>query len=211
MIPLGSNEPQLGSNEPQLGSNEPQSAGPMGQVASSEEQVAASEAQPRLVQRPVLIWRLVLALPTAASKRLAGQGWLANPEHTSLEQRLGALQGVRMAIVALAVVAAAAVPHQLGMTVGQVLPLSLGYLAVCLASQAMDHRRLARSRSLGVASLGAVGVHTSGQRRRTPAHAGLAPTLGPAKPSGGGREERRRPGRPAGGGTAPRRGGARQR
>jgi two-component system, cell cycle response regulator len=67
-----------------------------------------------------------------------GQGRVADAEHTSLHQRFGALQCVRMVIVVLVIAAAAAVPRQLGMTLGQVLPLSLGYLAICLGGQIVD-------------------------------------------------------------------------
>lgn len=73
----------------------------------------------------------------------AGATWpgrprLASAEHTSLEQRLGALQLVRLAIVFLVLAAAWVAPGQLGMTVGQVLWRSLAYLAVCLVGQGAD-------------------------------------------------------------------------
>jgi diguanylate cyclase (GGDEF)-like protein len=193
MIPLASNEPEVAARTGQVASDEEQAATSHGEAASSEGQTVSRELRPRVARRPVLIWRLALALPTRASKRLAGQGWLASPEHTSLEQRLGTLQAVRMTIVALAFIAAAAVPRELGMTVGRVLPISLGYLAICLASQALDHRRLARSGSLGAASLEAVRVHTAGVRRGPPAH--VAPVAAVRAPTGspaGAREHRDR-------------------
>lgn len=68
----------------------------------------------------------------------ADQKSLASPEHTSLDQRLGALQAVRVTMVALVVLAAAMVPRQLGMSVGRVLPLSIAYLVLCFAGQYFD-------------------------------------------------------------------------
>jgi diguanylate cyclase (GGDEF)-like protein len=67
-----------------------------------------------------------------------GRARLASAEHTSLEQRLGALQLVRLAIVVLALAAAWVVPGDLGMTLGQVLTRSIAYLGVCVAGQLAD-------------------------------------------------------------------------
>ena len=67
-----------------------------------------------------------------------GRARLASAEHTSLEQRLGALQLVRLAVVVLVVAAAGAVPGELGMTLGQVLWRSLAYLGVCIGGQLAD-------------------------------------------------------------------------
>jgi diguanylate cyclase (GGDEF)-like protein len=67
-----------------------------------------------------------------------GRASLAGAEHTSLEQRLGALQLVRLAIVALVVAAAWAVPGELGMTLDQVMARSLAYLGVCVGGQLAD-------------------------------------------------------------------------
>jgi diguanylate cyclase (GGDEF)-like protein len=67
-----------------------------------------------------------------------GRARLASAEHTSLEQRLGALQLVRLAIVLLVMAAAWLAPDQLGMTVGQVLWRSLAYLGVCVVGQLAD-------------------------------------------------------------------------
>ncbi len=67
-----------------------------------------------------------------------GRARLASAEHTSLEQRLGALQLVRLAIVVLALTAAWVVPGELGMTLGQVLTRSIAYLGVCVAGQLAD-------------------------------------------------------------------------
>ncbi len=75
-----------------------------------------------------------------ASRRADGSG-LAPRQHTSLDQRLGALQLVRVAVVMLVLVAAVGVPHQLGLSLGQVLPLSLAYLASCLLGQVVDTLR----------------------------------------------------------------------
>jgi diguanylate cyclase (GGDEF)-like protein len=69
----------------------------------------------------------------------ASQQGLALPEHTSLDQRLGALQMVRLVIVGLVCAAAASFPGELGLRFLQVLPLSAAYLAVCLAGQLADH------------------------------------------------------------------------
>jgi diguanylate cyclase (GGDEF)-like protein len=88
---------------------------------------------------------------------------LARPEHTSLEQRLGALQVVRVAIVCLVIAAAWAAPRQMGMDLGQVLVRSLVYLSVCLAGQMAD---MAWER----------GASASGQRRsRAPFQQWLLP------------------------------------
>jgi two-component system cell cycle response regulator len=97
-----------------------------------------------------------------ARDALRSQAWLANPEHISLEQRFATLQVVRVAIVALAVIGATTVPHQLGMTVGQVLPLSAGYLALGFGSWAVDLRR-ARKVTQGDLATGAA---QDGERRR---------------------------------------------
>ena len=67
-----------------------------------------------------------------------GRARLASAEHTSLEQRLGALQLVRLAIVLLVLAAAWLAPDELGMTVGQVLWRSLAYLGVCVVGQLAD-------------------------------------------------------------------------
>lgn len=87
---------------------------------------------------------------TRVSQAWEGQQRLANAEHTSLEQRFGALQVVRLCIVALVVAAAALAPDQLGLTVKQVLPLTFAYLALCLLGQLGDHvlvKRPKRSRA----------------------------------------------------------------
>jgi two-component system, cell cycle response regulator len=75
---------------------------------------------------------------------------LATAEHTSLEQRFGALQVVRLCIVALVIAAAALAPEQLGLTVRQVLPITFAYLTLCLLGQVGDHvlvKRPKRSRA----------------------------------------------------------------
>ena len=79
------------------------------------------------------------ALGARVSQVWEGQQRLANAEHTSLEQRFEALQVVRLAIVGLVIAAAEFVPDQLGLTVRQVLPLSMAYLALCLFGQLGDH------------------------------------------------------------------------
>lgn len=79
-----------------------------------------------------------------------GRQWLADAEHTSLEQRFGALQVVRLCIVGLVILAAWFSPQELGLTVRQVLPPSLAYVCLCLLGQLGDHllaRRSARSRA----------------------------------------------------------------
>ena len=78
------------------------------------------------------------ALRSASQVRASQQG-LASPEHTSLDQRLGALQIVRLVIVGLVCAAAASFPAELGLRFLQVLPLSAAYLALCLAGQLADH------------------------------------------------------------------------
>ena len=75
----------------------------------------------------------------SASQVRASQQGLASPEHTSLDQRLGALQMVRLVIVGLVCAAAASFPAQLGLRFLQVLPLSAAYLALCLGGQLADH------------------------------------------------------------------------
>ena len=93
---------------------------------------------------------LVSTFGTHVSQIWAGHQRLGTAEHTSLDQRFGALQVVRVAIVALVIAAAAFVPAQLGLTVEQVLPLSLGYLAICLLGETIDHfrsKRPSRSRT----------------------------------------------------------------
>src|SRR5580658_10496420 len=75
----------------------------------------------------------------SSSQVRASQRGLASPEHTSLDQRLGALQMVRLVIVGLVCAAAASFPAQLGLRFLQVLPLSAAYLALCLAGQLADH------------------------------------------------------------------------
>jgi len=79
------------------------------------------------------------AAGASASQVRAGQERLASPEHTSLDQRLGALQMVRLVIVGLVCAAAASFPRELGLRFPQVLPLSAVYLALCLAGQLADH------------------------------------------------------------------------
>ncbi len=79
------------------------------------------------------------ALGVRVSQVWEGQQRLANAEHTSLEQRFGALQVVRLCVVGLVVTAAFCAPQQLGLTVKQVLPLSFAYLALCLFGQVGDH------------------------------------------------------------------------
>ncbi len=74
----------------------------------------------------------------AAGAIWPGRARLASAEHTSLEQRLGALQLVRLAMVLLVLAAAWVAPGQLGMTLGQALWRSLAYLAVCVAGQLAD-------------------------------------------------------------------------
>lgn len=71
---------------------------------------------------------------------------LALPEHTSLDQRLGTLQAVRVTMVALVVVGAVLAPHQLAMHVGKVLPLSIAYLVISFAGQFFDNLPAARGR-----------------------------------------------------------------
>ncbi|HTW09467.1 MAG TPA: sensor domain-containing diguanylate cyclase, partial [Acidimicrobiales bacterium] len=66
---------------------------------------------------------------------------LASTEHISLEQRLGTLQWVRVATVVLALATAASAPKELGITVARALPLSIAYLACCLAGQGVDYMR----------------------------------------------------------------------
>ncbi len=78
-----------------------------------------------------------------------GPGGLAAPEHTSLDQRLGALQLVRAAVVVLVLAASAVAPAQLGLTLGQVLPLSLAYLAACAVGQVVDVVRLGAGQEEG--------------------------------------------------------------
>jgi diguanylate cyclase (GGDEF)-like protein len=63
---------------------------------------------------------------------------LAGAEHTSLDTRFSALKAVRLAVVLLTVTAAAFVPRQLGMPLGEVVPISLAYMAVCLGGQLVD-------------------------------------------------------------------------
>ncbi len=79
------------------------------------------------------------ALGARVGRAWEGQQRLANAEHTSLEQRFGALQVVRLCTVGLVVAAAIFVPEQLGLTVKQVMPLSFAYLALCLFGQLADH------------------------------------------------------------------------
>ncbi|HXW78645.1 MAG TPA: sensor domain-containing diguanylate cyclase [Acidimicrobiales bacterium] len=86
---------------------------------------------------------------TRVSQIWAGHQRLATAEHTSLQQRFAALQLVRVAIVALVIAAAAFAPAQLGLTVEQVLPLTLGYLAICLFGETVDRFRARRPNRSG--------------------------------------------------------------
>jgi two-component system cell cycle response regulator len=62
----------------------------------------------------------------------------AQADHTSLEQRFGALQLMRLGVV-MFVVATALLPHkQLGLSLRQVLLISAGYVAVSLAAWLLD-------------------------------------------------------------------------
>lgn len=74
---------------------------------------------------------------------------MADREPTSLEERFGALQAVRLVIVGLVIVASVAVPRQLGMSTGRVLPLSFAYLAACLLGQFADVLRARAVRRRG--------------------------------------------------------------
>ena len=76
---------------------------------------------------------------SSALQGRASQPGLASPEHTSLDQRLGALQMVRLVIVGFVCAAAASFPAELGLRFLQVLPLSAAYLALCFAGQLADH------------------------------------------------------------------------
>jgi two-component system, cell cycle response regulator len=87
---------------------------------------------------------LASAFSSHASEIWAGHLRLANAEHTSLDQRFGALQLVRIATVALVIAAAAFAPDQLGLTIQQVLPLTLGYLVVCFLGETIDRFRARR-------------------------------------------------------------------
>ena len=91
---------------------------------------------------PVSAGALANAFSSHASEIWAGRLRLATAEHTSLDQRFGALQLVRIAIVALVISAAAFAPDQLGLTIRQVLPLTLGYLAVCFLGETIDRFRV---------------------------------------------------------------------
>lgn len=85
-----------------------------------------------------------MTTPLASSSLPRSQA--AGPEHTSLDQRLGALQMVRAGIVGLAFAAAATVPERLGVDVHQVLLPSFAYLSFCFTGQILDHlwRKLGR-------------------------------------------------------------------
>ncbi len=107
--------------------------------------------------------RRLKATGRKAREALRSRAWLANPEHISLEQRFGALQVVRVAIAALAVMGATAVPHQFGMTVWQVLPLSAGYLGLGFGSWAVDLRR---ARQVAPSAPPATGVAVGGSQPR---------------------------------------------
>lgn len=75
---------------------------------------------------------------------------LAQAEHTSLDRRFGALQFVRCVLVLLILIAALAVPGELGLDLGQVLPLSVAYLAISFGAQLADwwnNKRVAASAS----------------------------------------------------------------
>jgi diguanylate cyclase (GGDEF)-like protein len=74
-----------------------------------------------------------------SSRARPGYQSLASAEHTSLDQRLGALQAVRLVVVGLVCAAAASFPHELGLGLLQVLPFSAAYLGLCLAGQLADH------------------------------------------------------------------------
>jgi two-component system, cell cycle response regulator len=92
---------------------------------------------------------LARAAEAHVSQIWAGHQRLAIAEHTSLDQRFGALQVVRVAIVGLVIAAAAFAPDQLGLTVKQVLPLTLGYLAICFFGETIDRSRAKRSHRSG--------------------------------------------------------------
>jgi two-component system cell cycle response regulator len=104
-------------------------------LASSEPLTPSSVAQ-----SPVAPTSLAPSpVGASASQVRAGQQGLASPEHTSLDQRLGALQMVRLVIVGLVCAAAASFPAQLGLRFLQVLPLSAAYVTLCLAGQLADY------------------------------------------------------------------------
>lgn len=83
-------------------------------------------------------------------------GLIAEREHTSLEERFGALQVVRFVIVGLVIAASVGVPGQLGMSMGRVLPLSMAYLGACVLGQVADTvRARGERRTSGPGDLGA--------------------------------------------------------
>ncbi|HET9060242.1 MAG TPA: GGDEF domain-containing protein [Acidimicrobiales bacterium] len=88
-------------------------------------------------------------------------GLVAPREHTSLEERFGALQVVRLVIVGLVIIASVAVPGELGMSTGRVLPLSLAYLAACLLGQVADSVRARSDRRSGGPAEPGIAVRTS--------------------------------------------------
>lgn len=69
-------------------------------------------------------------------------------DHTSLDQRFGALQAMRLGVAVLMVATTASAPRQVGMGLSEVLEISGGYLAFCLAGQLADNLavRLATAR-----------------------------------------------------------------
>ena len=111
----------------------------LGPVGQGPVRQGLGTAGPRCRRRG---WR---ALSVATHQRFgpATCAW-QTAEHTSLDQRFGALQLVRIAIVALVIAAAAFAPDQLGLTIQQVLPLTLGYLAVCFLGETIDRFRARR-------------------------------------------------------------------
>jgi diguanylate cyclase (GGDEF)-like protein len=69
-------------------------------------------------------------------RRLGGEGSHPGPhELTSLDERLGLLLLVRTGMVAVVILAAAFASSQVGFDVGDVAPLSAGYLAVAAAAE----------------------------------------------------------------------------
>jgi diguanylate cyclase (GGDEF)-like protein len=75
-----------------------------------------------------------------ASTKAAGSAStkVAKTDHTSLDQRFGALQAMRVGIVALMVATTASAVRQVGMPLSEVLEISAVYLAVCLTGQLLD-------------------------------------------------------------------------
>lgn len=67
-----------------------------------------------------------------------GGARLARADHTSLDQRLGALQLMRLGIVVLMVATSAFAPKQVGIPLREVLAISAGYVFVSLAGWVLD-------------------------------------------------------------------------